>query len=480
MLYGVNKDGDTYKANRHPLYRVLHDNANPQTSSQQFREFLMREILFRGNGYAYIERNEDYEVVNLWQLPSDTVQPIRLDDGSYIYQVQGFDRPLSADLIFHVSGMQLLDGVIGKSVIESHAQELGIAVASAKYASKFYNSGCSLSGVVTTEQALDPEVKKALSEAWEKNYSGVVNSHKTPFLSHGLKYSPMGLSPEESQLLESRKLSAIEVCRMFRIPEVLVNVSDRATWSNLEIFNTSYVQYTLARWVHRFENEANKKLLTEADKRAGFYSEFLVDSLLRGDWTTKTKNYKELIYMGVISPKTVAQRENLPSAGVSDKCLVPVNMQASEQLGQPQEQPKETKNSIRNSQTKEQKRQKYRVLIEDACNRCNTKETNAISRLAKKCLPDNQDQFVTESADFIENHSDCVRSSFRPVLLTYSVKKTDRILHNIVEHLKNDSLDSLANALTKPEPHKAVEGVLEKWKTRPINIGESFCRGDFE
>ena len=64
-LYKYNDDGGKEKAIDHPLYRLLHDEPNPEMSSFVFRETLMTHLLLWGNAYAQVIRNGKNEVVAL-------------------------------------------------------------------------------------------------------------------------------------------------------------------------------------------------------------------------------------------------------------------------------------------------------------------------------------------------------------------------------------------------------------------------------
>ena len=62
-LYRYKDDGSKEKAIDTTLYRLLHDEPNPEMSSFVFRETLMTHLLLWGNAYAQIIRNGKGEVV---------------------------------------------------------------------------------------------------------------------------------------------------------------------------------------------------------------------------------------------------------------------------------------------------------------------------------------------------------------------------------------------------------------------------------
>jgi hypothetical protein len=140
-----------------------------------------------------------------------------------------------------------------------------------------------------------------------------------------------------------------------------------------------------------------------------------------------------------------------------------------------------TSSVTRNAQTKQQKREKYRALVEDAACRAITKERNAIARIAKNNLPNDIPTFEQNTIDFWEEHGSIVSNTFHPVVSTYSQKNCDRILSKIVKSMMSESLDALANAVQSPSPLEAVTGVLGGWgQMRHIRVGDKFCRGHYE
>lgn len=56
-VYQQSSDGAKVKARDHPLYRLLHDEPNPEMTSFVFRETLMTHLLLWGNAFAQVIRN---------------------------------------------------------------------------------------------------------------------------------------------------------------------------------------------------------------------------------------------------------------------------------------------------------------------------------------------------------------------------------------------------------------------------------------
>ena len=80
-LYKYTDDGGKEKALDHPLYRLLHDEPNPEMSSFVFRETLMTHLLLWGNAYAQVIRNGKGEVIALYPLMPNKMSVDRDENG---------------------------------------------------------------------------------------------------------------------------------------------------------------------------------------------------------------------------------------------------------------------------------------------------------------------------------------------------------------------------------------------------------------
>ena len=155
-LYRYRDDGGKEKAVDHPLYRLLHDEPNPEMSSFVFRETLMTHLLLWGNAYAQIIRNGRGEVIALYPLMPNKMTVDRDDKGQLFYRYQmstdeagGKNETviLSPSDVLHVPGLGF-DGLVGYSPIAMAKNAIGLAIATEEYGSKFFATGAAPSGVL--------------------------------------------------------------------------------------------------------------------------------------------------------------------------------------------------------------------------------------------------------------------------------------------------------------------------------------------
>lgn len=312
----------------HPLYRVLHDQANDEMTAMQLREALMVHVLLWGNAYAYIERDGRGQVAALWPLLPDRTYPLRDSDGNLQYLTtlsSGEQRKLPPQDVLHVPGLGF-DGLVGQSPIRMAMEAVGLGLAAEAFGAKFFGNGAHLSMVFEHPHKLSPEAYERLKKSLENAHTGLDKAHKIKILEEGMKVSQLTVPPDQAQFLETRKFQVNEICRIFRVPPHLVGDLDRATFSNIEHQSIEFVVHTIRPWLVRWEQAINNKLFT-ASERAVYFAEHIVDGLLRGDIKSRYDAYSIAINNGWMSPDEVRELENLNPMpnGQGSIYRVPVN-----------------------------------------------------------------------------------------------------------------------------------------------------------
>ena len=340
-IYKYTNSGSKEKAINHPLYRLIHDEPNPEMTSFVFRETLMTHLLLYGNAYAQIIRNGKGEVVALYPLMANRMSVDRDDKGHlyYQYQMQDSDAPtmkngtviLKPSDVLHVPGLGF-DGLVGYSPIAMAKNAIGLAIATEEYGAKFFANGATPGGILEYPGTVkNPE---AVRESWTKGFSGN-NSHKVAVLEEGMKYTPISISPNEAQFLETRKFQIDEIARIFRVPPHMVGDLEKSSFSNIEQQSLEFVKYTLEPWIVRWEQSINRALLSESEK-AAYFVKFNVDGLLCGDYQSRMNGYATARQNGWMSANDIRELENLdlipPELG-GDLYLINGNMTKLEDAG---------------------------------------------------------------------------------------------------------------------------------------------------
>lgn len=320
-------DVGSRKATKHSLYNLLHNEPNPEMTSFVFRETLMTHLLLWGNAYAQIIRNGKGDVVALYPLMPDKMKVDRDEDNRIYYEYLSANNErvkLSSQDVLHIPGLGF-DGLVGYSPIAMAKNAIGMSIAAEEYGAKFFSNGATPSGIL--EHPGTVKNAEILRESWMRGFSGN-NTHKVAILEEGMKYTPISISPNEAQFLETRKFQINEIARIFRIPPHMVGDLEKSSFSNIEQQSLEFVKYTLDPWVIRFEQAINRRLLKENEKST-YYVKFNVDGLLRGDYQSRMNGYAVGRQNGWMSANDIRALENLdkiPKEEGGDLYLINGNM----------------------------------------------------------------------------------------------------------------------------------------------------------
>ena len=334
-LYRYTESGGKEKAIDHPLYLLLHDEPNPEMSSFVFREALMTHLLLWGNAYAQVIRNGKGEVIALYPLMPNKMEVDRDDKGQlyYIY-TRSTDEAKTGDVgrvllrpqdVLHIPGLGF-DGLVGYSPIAMAKNAIGLAIATEEYGAKFFANGAAPSGVLEHPGTIKDPAR--VREAWQSQFGGSANSGKIAVLEEGMKYTPISISPEQAQFLETRKFQINEIARIFRVPPHMVGDLEKSSFSNIEQQSLEFVKYTLDPWVVRWEQSIQRSLLTPEEKTR-YFVKFNVEGLLRGDYQSRMAGYATARQNGWMSANDIRELENLdriPAEEGGDLYLINGNM----------------------------------------------------------------------------------------------------------------------------------------------------------
>lgn len=312
-------------ATTHRLYPLITMAPNSYMTAQEFWELLVACLCLRGNFYAY-KVSALGNVGELLPLNPDIVTPKLKDDWTVEYTVnfKSGTKVLTQDEIWHVR-LFTLDGLNGLNPIAYARQALGLGQAMDAHAAKLFTNGAVTSGVLRTEQELSPEAFGRLKTEFQGEYMGVANAYKPMILEMGLDWKPISLSAQDTQFIESKKLTEAQICGLFRVPPHLVASMEKMTLNNIEHMGMSFVNYSLVPIMTRIEHRIQVGLLSEKD-RLTHYAKFNAGALMRGDLKGRYESYGKGIQWGILSPNDCRELEDENPREGGDIYLTPMNM----------------------------------------------------------------------------------------------------------------------------------------------------------
>lgn len=311
------------KVEDHPLRPLLNVRPCPGWTSATFWEYIIGQMLLRGDGIAYINRNGptpaallpwDRDKVEIfYRKRTDPRQPLErlyrfnADDGSFVTDESD---------VLHIPGFGF-NGLCGMSVIQWGARNgIGIAIKGEEYAGTVFGNGGQPQYAVSTEKEMTPTLQQQFVDAWMRKYgdnTAVGPSKKPLILTEGLQLQQLSLSAADAQLLESRQWQVVDIARAFGVPPFMIAEMGKATYNNTENLSVDFVKFTLAPHLIRCEQECDGKLLR---REPNSFLKFKPEGLMRPDTKSRAEYFKAALggtqHPGWMEPNEVRRLEDLP------------------------------------------------------------------------------------------------------------------------------------------------------------------------
>lgn len=271
----------------------------PATTQAGLIGQLVAHLNLYGNAYVGKFRDAAGRVDQLAMLHPERVVP-ELRGGRPVYTVldgKGARGVHGTDDICHVKALST-DGLVGLSPVRQCRVALGLSQSLTQHAATFFANDARPGGVLRISQAPGGDTDLgALRDAFTTDHAGR-NAHRVAIMTGDVEFVPVSMPLDDAQFLEQRKLSAVEVARIFRVPPWIVGADSGGsmTYSNTEQQSLHFVTYSLRPWLVQIE----QALSADRDLFApGAYCEFLLDALLRADSHTRA-----LVYTAALNPET--------------------------------------------------------------------------------------------------------------------------------------------------------------------------------
>lgn len=318
------KDGQRSLARSSRLYSLLHESPNQRMTPFEFWRAMVMNHDLRGNAYARIERDATGEAFALWPMPADQVEVMVLPDGAMVYKYT-YDQDvaiLAASSVLHIKNLG--NGTTGLAKLEFMRPATDEAVKSQQAASKMFGSGGKPTGVLMVDSVLSKEQRDKIRESFKGLTEGTTG--RLMVLEANMKYQQLSLSPEDQQLLETRKFSVEEICRWFDVPPVLVHHSNVTAWGT-GIFEIKDGFYTLslAPLCKNIEQAVRKRVMT-SKQRASMTAEYSMDAMLRASIKDRFEIYAKAVQNGLKTRNEARQLENDPPVDGGDQLTVQSNL----------------------------------------------------------------------------------------------------------------------------------------------------------
>jgi HK97 family phage portal protein len=308
------------EAPAHPLQRVIDRGPTPLMTWADWCEFTVSSALLRGNAISEIIVDGAGRLTELRPVPWDLVSIVRMPGRRIAYDVtddvQGGTRRVLQESIFHLRDRNDDGGPVGISRLTRAAGVLGNAQALAEFSGSMWRNSINPSGSIEVEGKIGPEAFGQLQERWRQLYEGPRNAGRAIVLDQGAKFKSISVSPEDAELLESRKFSVAELCRVYGVPPPLVQDYSHNTFTNSQEASRWFASNTLQPWVTKIQAEARRSLFSSA---AAVNHELVLDmsDLLRGSPLERWQANEIAVRSGVLDPDEIRTQEGWAPRGTA-------------------------------------------------------------------------------------------------------------------------------------------------------------------
>jgi HK97 family phage portal protein len=419
----------------------------------------------------------------------------------YKYELPDGDwKIFSKEQILRVSGFSH-SGLLGYKPVSKNREAVALSLALEEYAARFFGDGAKPPVVLEHPNKLSPEATEKLRKAWNDMHRGLSNSQRVAILEEGMQLKPFGVTPEDSQAIESRSFQITEIARIFNMPPHMLKDLTRATYSNIEEQSLEFVIHTLRPWLVRFEQAYSIQLLEEKARRKYFF-EHNIEGLLRGNIQTRYGAYATALGNGWINADEVRALENLnpQPKGQGEKYFVPLNWIPKEDSGkrlemQPakppapkEEKPEEVKGwwinkrETRSMQGRERIANQYYPLFKQAAQTIvnyestRVKKAVAKSRTQRASIKESLEEIYRDVPGYIKDKLGPVIRSFSEAIQAESAAEMDvdvgisaelqEFIENYIDRYAERHTDSSLGQLISllEEETEAIEQRIDEWR----------------
>jgi HK97 family phage portal protein len=320
---------ETADAVDHPLWPLLKIRPNPWQTPQEFKKLMQMHVLLRGNGYALKVKSRGATKMVIPLIGEMRVT--QNDDFTLNYEYhspRGMVSQLTQDDVFHLRGPSL-NGIIGVSALTYARESLGLGVTMDRHAGRLFRNRAALGGKLTSTAQLDETQRQDLKAALDKfRGSDAEETHKDLILEGGLDYTPIGMTSVDAQFIQTKEMSATDVCMFFGVPPYMVGLTTKTTsWgSGIEQMGIGFVAYTLQDHLTAWHETIRRDLQAPDDNTT--YVAIDPAGLVKGDLQTTIWAYATGRQWGWYSADDVRAKlhENPLPNGTGKSYLEPTNM----------------------------------------------------------------------------------------------------------------------------------------------------------
>lgn len=292
-------DGGSMPAREHPLYDVLNGAPNGFQDSFEWRREHMYDLIDGGWAYDWILPGARGFADQLVPIDRKLVTPKKtyrrlpsgaVVQGPWLFEVK--DPQTNQKNTFTEDDIFFRRSASGKGILEHARDSLGTAAATESYAATVFSKGTLNGGVIENPGVLNPEAARRMAQSF---VTASREWHMPKVLEQGSKFVESKLTPEDAQMLLSRKHSVDDIARWLGVPRMMLENSD-PSFGNGEQFTRNFLDINMGGWFAVWEFASNRQLMIEPKR---FFVRINRKAIVRANWRDVVEGSVALVNAGI-------------------------------------------------------------------------------------------------------------------------------------------------------------------------------------
>lgn len=422
LMERLPNNGGPWPATGHPLYDVISAKPNSLISSYQWRRQSVYHLIDHGAAYARIVAGPRGFADQLWPIHPTLVTPEQISPYRVRYHIRDPKSNrveiLTQDELFRLV-INSNDGVHGHGILKHARLSLGTASATENYAAKIFSRGTLSSGVIENPGLLNDEASKRMAQSF---ITAAGDWHLPKILEQGSKWVESKMTPEDAQMILSRKYTVDDIARWLGVSRTLLENSD-PSFGNAEQFWRTFLVQTLDDWLKLFESSVDDQLVVANRK---YYARFNRDDFNRGDIAAQAQANTAYVNAGILTVNEVREQgdwRRIP--GTADELRQPQNITGKPSSTVPVESPRKP------ADEPEEDSDQARAIATASAARLLRKEVAEVQKLAVRHAG-SEDAFVEGVTAFYDAHAALVAATLHlaePEARTYCAGQANQVVN---------------------------------------------------
>lgn len=288
------------------LAYIVSRGINPYMTSLEFFEAMVWDLTLTGNAFAYISMANN-KPFHLYPVSVSDISINVAEDGTPTYLYKG--KKVERRKILHIRD-KVTSTHFGQSRIKLQAEAIGLDVLGERLTGRLVKNGFRMTPVLSHPKALSKDARTRLKEQLVDTTSGD-DPFKAMLLEEGLEWKPAQMTPEDAQLLGLREFQRSLIISIFRMPPHKLGILEGSSYNNIELKEREYYSGPVSSWTTRIEQAFDRDLLTDEEKKAGYYFKYNLNAMVRADMVARFNAYQIGLRNGIYNADEVRALEDM-------------------------------------------------------------------------------------------------------------------------------------------------------------------------